>query len=52
MLLLLRIIVLNKYDLAKKIGIYKESSDPIYYSVSLAGDLNGYCYKLIAGIIR
>ncbi len=42
----------EQYYLAKKIGIYKERSSPTYYCVSLAGNLNGYCYKLIAGIIR
>jgi len=42
----------EQYYLAKKVGIYKERSFPTYYCVSLAGDLNGYCYKLIAGIIQ
>lgn len=33
------------------VGRYKLNSDPIYYCISLGVPYDGYCYKLIAGII-
>ena len=42
----------EQYYLSKKVGLYEDNSDPIYYCASLAEDFRGYCYKLIAGIIQ
>lgn len=38
--------------LGKKSGTYNSSGADCFFCVSLAGNLNGYCYKLIAGIIQ
>lgn len=42
----------ENFYLAKHVGIYEDSSAPIYFCVSLAEDFHGYCYKLIAGIMQ